>query len=318
MKQIIFLTFFATVIAVSFSATAVDTPVQCPVLAGAAKYSYDPTTNNGPAHWGKLLPDYSTCDDGDSQSPIDLPMPTTTVGLSSGPQPRITTARMAYSAGSFNWALNCVRKGTCGSTTFRGVKYDVLNLHFHSPSEHLLNGHQYPLEAHIVHKSANGEIAVLATLFEYPTESYASHMYTSSRKEVGTNQLVKKVLASMSIAKGKANINLGGIVNPDMGYCSYTGSLTTPPCSEGVTFFMAMHIETVTRRQVAAYRLSAGVGLDGNNRPTMPLNGRDVTCYSAHRHFWKGFYHITAPAPIINTILYTLALSVGLEEIVFA
>ena len=65
-------------------------------------------------------------------------------------------------------------------------------------------------------------------------------------------------------------IPLGSIIEEDMGYCTYVGSLTTPPCSEGVTFMLSQHISFVTKRQVAEYRLTAGVGIDGNNRPIRP------------------------------------------------
>lgn len=279
MNQFLLLSVFLAVATVSLAALTVDAPAACPTLGGSGPYGYDPTTDSGPESWGKLSPDFATCDDGTAQSPIDLPKPETIASLSAGPQPSISTAYMSYSPGSYNWALNCVDQGSCGSTSFANVTYDVLNLHFHSPSEHLLNGKQYPLEAHIVHQSADGGLAVIATMFDYAKTNYASAVYGDVPKEFGTNNLVMKALASMTDAKGTVTANLGSIMYPEVGYCSYVGSLTTPPCSEGVTFFMALHTETVTPRQVAAYRLSAGVGSDGNNRPTMPLNGRSVTCY---------------------------------------
>lgn len=278
MKYCMILALVAAIAAMSRAALTVDAPATCATLGTSGTYGYDPTTDKGPASWGKLSADYTTCGTGSMQSPVDMPRPTIYTDKGTGPQPNISVAHMEYGAGSSNWALTCVNENSCGSMSFGGEMFHVFNLHLHSPSEHLLDGKQYPLEAHLVHVSASGELAVITTMFDYPPmDTYAADVYETVPKEHQTNELVRTVLAN--IDQDTVDVNLGGIVHADEGYCSYVGSLTTPPCSEGVTFFMALHTETVTRRQVAAYRLSAGVGLDGNNRPTMPLNGRKVTAY---------------------------------------
>lgn len=261
------------------AADSVHKRKNCPVYGGDGPYSYDPTSLYGPSHWGDK-PETHTCKDGHHQSPIDFPMPNKTMSMDDGPVPMMAPGRFKLSAGSFNWAANCVEPSTCGHTLFGGKQYFVLGVHFHTPSEHMLDGKRYPLEAHIVHASADGKLAVLATMFDYADkDSYAARVFATVPQESGTSYLLAKLMHKMKLGVEELSLDLRTIVKPKEGYCSYVGSLTTPPCSEGVTFMMAMHTETVTERQVAIYRLSSGLGADGNNRPQMPLNSRKVTCY---------------------------------------
>lgn len=269
----------ALLLTTSLAAESVHSSTNCPVFAGEGSYSYDPTTLYGPSHWGDKGETH-TCSDGIHQSPIDFPMPNKTNTVENGPQPMMVPGPFNLSASSYNWAASCMERGNCGHTILNGKRYDVVNAHFHTPSEHMLNGKRYPLESHIVHASADGSLAVIATLFDYPNmDEYASKVHDVVPKEWGTNQLVSTLLYKIYERSDKFTLDLGSIIKPEEGYCVYVGSLTTPPCSEGVTFMMAMHTETVTERQVAAYRITCGVGADGNNRPVMPLNGRSVTCY---------------------------------------
>lgn len=180
---------------------------------------------------------------------------------------------------SSNWALSCPLK-ECGSTMFKGEVFYHFNTHFHSPSEHTLNGKSFPLEAHFVHASEDGKLAVLATLFDYPSETgYVSTIVKGANKELGVNAYFKEILKGVSEGKNKVLVQTNEVIDAAKGYCSYSGSLTTPPCSEDVTWMMSLNIETVSRRQVHAYFVSAGASFDGNNRPIQPLNGRNITCY---------------------------------------
>lgn len=265
---------------VSFAAETLDAPEGCPVMGQKGSYAYDPTMPNGPQHWGDIEEDFVMCKEGHKQSPIDMPLPSEYKSKSEGPEPMMMKAEYTFSGGSYNWAISCATAGTCGYTMLGGKKFHVVNLHFHSKSEHHLNGYQYPLEAHIVHMSDDGQLAVIATMFNYPDETtYAAKVYAGYPMEYESNRLLARLLSAMEAGAKTVTLNLGMIVRPLKGYCSYVGSLTTPKCSEGVTFFMANHVEMVTKRQVASYKMSAGAGHDGNNRPTMPLNGRTVTCY---------------------------------------
>ena len=247
----------------------------CMVKSYEGTYSYDPTSTNGPEHWGSILGEhYETCGHGHRQSPIDFPNQVVYAPLSAGPQVSMSYANMTPSSGSYNWALNCDH---CEITTFRGKEYKLINLHFHSPSEHRLNGTAYPLEAHMVHIAEDGSLAVIATMFEYIERSYAARVAHAGSVEYGASSILKH--AFKSVSKGSDLIPLGSILDPKKGFCSYVGSLTTPPCTEGVTWFMSENIVSVSKRQVARFRLTAGLGLDGNNRPVQPIEGREVTCF---------------------------------------
>lgn len=276
----LFTTFlYLTLLAVAFAAEDVSAPADCPVKAGHGSYSYDPTSSNGPAHWGTIHGN-EMCGVGKAQSPIDLPTKVTYAPNSLAPVPYHLGGMMALTPNSYNWALNCEKEGTCGSTTFAGKNFSVINIHFHSPSEHILNGTQYPLEAHVVHASLDGQLVVLSTLFQYlPEDSFYSKICAEKPMDCGTNSLLTSIFTNIESKKETFYVNIGSIINRPLGYCAYIGSLTTPPCSEGVTWLVANHVEYVHPRQVDKFLVSAGATYDKNNRPSQPLNGRDIVCY---------------------------------------
>lgn len=250
----------------------------CPVKGIEGAYSYDPTSDNGPADWGKIS-GFETCSSGNRQSPVDFPVGVSYAPLADGPKPMIMAANMTPGSGSYNWALNCPTGSDCGSTMFGGKLFRLINMHFHSPSEHTLGGEQYPLELHMVHIADDGSLAVIATMFKYPDSDYPAQVAEGINVPYGTNGLVKQALNGLDNNRDSIMVHLGSVINAKKGYCVYVGSLTTPPCTEGVTFLMSQNIVSVTERQVAKYRLSAGVGYDGNNRPLQALNERSITCY---------------------------------------
>ena len=250
----------------------------CGVKGAEGLYSYDPTSGSGPSVWGKL-DGFKTCGDGHNQSPIDFPLDVMFAPLSDGPQPAIGMAELELGAVSYNWALNCPEHHDCGETTYKGKTFKLVNLHFHHPSEHRLNGKQFPLESHMVHASEDGELAVLATMYDYAPESYANTVYSHDGKEFGKSKLLNGIMKNLYNGKSKFAVYMGSVLEPEKGYCTYVGSLTTPPCTEGVTFLMSNAVQMVSRRQVAKYALSTGAGFDGNNRPTQPTNDRNITCY---------------------------------------
>lgn len=265
--------------AVSLGAAAGDGPSSCPVKGGSGKYSYDPTSSTGPAMWG-YMEGYEACKDGQIQSPIDFPTECIYKSKLEGPDPNMTGGVMDFSAGVQNWALSCAEGVDCGYTMFGGKKYNVINYHIHAPSEHTLNGKQYPMESHIVHQAEDGSLGVIATMFQYPeNDTYPAIVYEKANVAWGTSSLTKNLIKNIGADKESFRVPLGSIINANKGYCTYTGSLTTPPCSEGVTFMMSMNIPYVTKRQVHDYAVSAGASYDGNNRPLNPINNREITCY---------------------------------------
>lgn len=251
---------------------------ECPVGAklGTQKYDFDTTGKKGPYNWGKIK-GFKDCN-GKKQSPINLSTRRPFRSYSRlGPKPNVfKRASMKFYPSVYNWGMACSGTGTCGTTKWRGVTYDILQIHMHTPAEHTIDGKLYPLESHIVHANKNRtQFLVLGTVYDYADDEGAKPW-----------QKEKPNWGIQSMLKGAANPNknvivqLKSLAKPFKGTCSYFGSLTTPPCTEAVRFFIGISPEKVTRKQVSDYAVISGSGLLGNSRPLMPLNGRNVVCYA--------------------------------------
>lgn len=236
----------------------------CPVIGMPGKYSYDPSTGVGPSDWGDIA-GYETCEDGTSQSPIDI----SSYRRTKDPPPFVSAATSKYvlKSSTENWSLDCKRPGTCGYARFERVKYNVVNLHFHAPSEHTINGSPFALESHIVHMSDDDKILVIATLY-------------SVCKRDHPNPLLEQVLNGICRGADKFRVCPQLALVKSRGFYIYSGSLTTPPCSEGVTFSVQRKISCVTQKQLDKYIITSGATSSGNNRPVQPLNGRTVRLYT--------------------------------------
>lgn len=225
--------------------------VATPVLA--AEWSYEGVT--GPENWGSLDEKYELCAKGLMQSPIDLAAANARADVSvftsyqPGPLTILNnghTVQAHFAAGS---------KMTSGT-----MQFELLQVHFHTPSEEVMHGQQYPMVAHFVHSDDDGNLAVLGVLFEIGA----------------ANAELAKVIAAAPKVRTDAAPVAGVTIDPsrmlpgDLDVYRFQGSLTTPPCSEGVNWHVAK--DTVT---MSAEQLRALGGIMGNNaRPVQPLNGR--------------------------------------------
>lgn len=145
---------------------------------------------------------------------------------------------------------------------FNGVKYNLKQIHFHEPSEHTINGVRYPMVIHLVHKSEDGQILVFAVMAKEGKGSAPfNFLETYLPLKKGETKKVGK------------NFSLPSILPKDKGYYYYVGSLTTPPCSEGVNWIIFKNPITVSKQQVEKMHNSLP---DSNYRPAQPLNGRIV------------------------------------------
>jgi len=149
------------------------------------------------------------------------------------------------------------------SLTIEGKRHELLQFHFHKPSEEKINGRNYPMVAHLVHKNEEGKLAVVAVLFRKGADNpLVQTLWDALPKEKGAPQEVAGV-----------NIDIGKLLPASRGYYNFAGSLTTPPCSEGVNWFV---LKTPVEISEAQLKRFANVYQD-NARPTQPLNGRTVT-----------------------------------------
>jgi carbonic anhydrase len=211
----------------------------------------------GPSHWGDLSPDFVLAKTGRQQSPIDL------VGAVGQKLPPI---EFHYAPAKINLVYNGhtieEKQDQTSFIEVSGTRYQLQQFHFHSPSEHLLEGKHTEMEMHLVHKSADGETAVVAVMIEpgeensgfapvwncLPTEDHSTRQ---SNATVDTDQLLPK----------------------ERGYYRYMGSFTTPPCTEDVLWMVLPAPVTLSRAQIEEFRAI----IHGNNRPVQPLNGRQIS-----------------------------------------
>lgn len=212
---------------------------------------------DGPAEWGKLDSAYATCSTGKTQSPIDIK------GAKAADLPAL---KMDYNA----VPLNIIDNGHTiqvnyapGSTLTVGDHvYTLKQFHFHHPSEEHINGKKYELVAHLVHADTNGNLAVVAILFN----------------KGAANAFLDTVWKNIPSEKEKAmdvpgvTVNVKDLLPSNLGYYTYAGSLTTPPCSEGVTWFVLKTPDTLSAEEVAAFAKHYPM----NARPIQPTYGREI------------------------------------------
>jgi carbonic anhydrase len=200
------------------SANALADAAPGAATSAAPHWSY--AGNTGPQHWGALQPDFKVCQLGLEQTPVDLKGGIKgepgTVALDYKPLPlRILN----------NGHTIQVNADTGCSCAIGDTKYDLLQFHFHHPSEHLLSGKAFDLECHFVHKSSAGALAVVG-VFIKPGEK---------------NDALAPLFDAMPSKEGP-EMKAAGTIDPSAllpksgGYFRYMGSLTTPPCSEGLTW----------------------------------------------------------------------------------
>ncbi|CAA6813405.1 MAG: Carbonic anhydrase (EC [uncultured Thiotrichaceae bacterium] len=212
--------------------------------------------NTGPAHWAQLTPEYGACN-GKNQSPVDL---------TSFTEASLKPLQFQYKAGGNEVVNNGhtvqVNYDVGSSVFIDGVQFNLVQFHFHAPSENHINGMSYPLEAHLVHKDRHGNLAVVAVMF----------------KEGTPNEGLAKVWAQMPQNKGDKNalsppVSVSEILPKNRDHYRFNGSLTTPPCSEGVIWTVMKQPMTASKAQIAQF---AGVLHHANNRPIQATNARTI------------------------------------------
>lgn len=220
-----------------------------------APWSYEGAT--GPDHWGDLSPQYAACKSGAGQSPIDIrnaqhaDLPPIQFDYKRVPLTLINTGhnvQVDYPPGS--------------SITVKGQPYQLAQFHFHYPSEERIDGKQWDMVLHLVHTSANGQVAVVSVLFAAGAANLGlDKIWAAIPKTPGKEQEVVGV-----------EINARDFLPKNKMYYTYQGSLTTPPCTEGVTWMILKTPVTASAQQLKA--LAAIFPPDA--RPLQPLAGRVV------------------------------------------
>ena len=210
----------------------------------------------GPTHWGELDPAYEICSIGKSQSPINISSPI---------KQDLANIVFHYQPSEVNILNNGhtaqINYDTGSSIELDGVLYDVVQFHYHAPSEHEVDGKLFAAEFHIVHKSADEKLAVVSLLLQ---EGFANQAF---------DPFINNLPAETSnVTDAGAKINAMEILPSDHTTYRYSGSLTTPPCSEGVSWLVMTTPVELSPAQMSKLKTL----FEANNRPVQPLNDRPV------------------------------------------
>jgi carbonic anhydrase len=233
------------------------------VITGAAQehqspeHTWDYGVSRGPSHWGELKPEFAPCKNGHRQSPIDI---------RNAQKADLPAIQFDYKPSSLNIIDNGhtieIDYSPGSSISLGGKRYELKQFHFHRPSEEKINGKNFEMVAHLVHADEKGHVVVVAVLLQKGEDNALVHtLWKDLPKEKDKIESDKNV-----------QIDADGLLPPDHGYYTFSGSLTTPPCSEDVTWLVLKHPVSVSAEEIEQfsklYRDDA--------RPTQPLYGRVV------------------------------------------
>lgn len=212
---------------------------------------------NGPAYWGELNSEYSTCSSGKYQSPINLSR------FIDAELPKITFKYLATGNQiENNGHIIEINYKPGSSVKIENHIYELKQTQFHTPGETNINGKPYPMEVHHIHADKNGKLLIIALMFEQGDKNKALHhswMKTLSKKH--TKHLLYK------------NINPVFLLPDSKDYYQFEGSLTMPPCTEGVLWFVMKESLSASKEQIKELRNTIHTN---NNRPLQAINSRSI------------------------------------------
>ncbi|XVE59074.1 hypothetical protein DITRI_Ditri05aG0015700 [Diplodiscus trichospermus] len=233
------------------------------------EFGYSENSEIGPARWGEIHPNWSLCSNGTMQSPIDMSNERVKIvshlgRLKKSYRPTNATLKNSGHDIMVEW------KGDAGAIEINGTEYVLQQCHWHSPSEHTINGRRFDLELHLFHQSTDGKNAVIGI------------MYKIGSPDPFLSSLMDHLTAITNITDGETVV---GVVNPrdikfgSRKYYRYMGSLTTPPCTENVVWSIVREVRTVTREQVRLLRVAVHDASFTNARPLQPINKRSIQLF---------------------------------------
>lgn len=223
----------------------------------APHWSYEGKT--GPAAWGKLEKNFGTCSIGKAQSPIDI---TTAKAGKSNLGPIAFTFKPSSLKIIDNGHTIQVNVDGGNTISIGGQTYELKQFHFHRPSEEKIDGKSYEMVAHMVLQSAEGKLTVVGVLFKRGMENaFIQKIWDHLPNETGRE-----------VSVADAGFNPADLLPAKRSYYNFSGSLTTPPCTEGVSWFVLNTPVEVSRAQYARF----GARYPMNARPTQSINGRPI------------------------------------------
>ncbi|PHR83297.1 MAG: carbonic anhydrase [Colwellia sp.] len=223
-------------------------------LAGDGHWEY--TGKHGTAHWGE---EFALCGNGVNQSPIDISASKTI----EADLPSLVINYQESNAISINNG-HTIQANIKGNSTFTNDAgtFNLLQFHFHAPSENTINGKHFPLEVHFVHADQDSRLAVIGVMFEEGKKNTELEKIWSDMPE--SKQSKEQLINALSAAK---------LLPKEKSYYRFNGSLTTPPCTEGVRWFVLKDTIEASKAQIDKFSKVMGTN---TNRPTQPINARIV------------------------------------------
>ncbi|MDR0636801.1 MAG: carbonic anhydrase family protein [Treponema sp.] len=246
------------------AATHQSTVQAPPVHTEEAKH-WTYTGDTGPEYWHTLDPAYALAKDGKSQSPIDI----VTAELRAPANDTPGQLVLAYKETEFEVENNghTIELAPLTKDNYISVDgaepYVLQQFHFHAPSEHKIDSEPFPMELHLVHKDAQGNLAVIGVMIAQGAENEALKEAFAALPQQLTHE---------GSVKPKVKINVADLFSDTQGVYRYEGSLTTPPCTEGVKWTIAAEAIELSPAQIQAFTSLYA----SNNRPIQALNGREV------------------------------------------
>jgi carbonic anhydrase len=224
--------------------------------AGTAHWGY--SGHEGPENWGSLAPEYALCAKGKNQSPVNLTgmveaeLPPISFSYAPSPLDEIDnghTIKDSFSQGS--------------SITVDGHTYNLLQVHWHTPSENQIKGKSFPMEAHLVHADKDGNLAVISVMYTRGTENHGiAAIWDKMPTKTGA-----------TVKDDTVMINPMDILPANRDYYRFNGSLTTPPCTQGVLWMVMKESVQASEAQIAKFHDTFH---HDTNRPVQPINARLV------------------------------------------
>ncbi|WGE87136.1 carbonic anhydrase family protein [Actinobacillus equuli subsp. haemolyticus] len=212
--------------------------------------------DSSPSHWGTIDESFKLCQIGKNQSPVDLSQ-----AIASTKQHLTLSSSLSgeYQIENNGHTLQATPTQAVSPIQLDNKQFILKQFHFHTPSEHTFKRKHFPIEAHFVHQSAQGELAVLAVMFKQGEENPA------------LTPLITKILANGESTKNV--LNPQQLLPKSQEYFRLNGSLTTPPCSEGVNWVVFKTPLDASKAQIDSMKKIIG---QENNRPVQPINSRIV------------------------------------------
>jgi len=237
--------------------------VSCP------EWSYNETLGNGPSNWGNLCPEYANCSLSQVQSPINLKHNREICGHVHDLEFNYSNI-YDFSFVNRDFTVEAIHFDSTHAIFFHSNHYILQRIHFHAPAEHLIDGVQYPLEAHYVHSNENGALAVLTFLF-----NSCPHAVAESVLSTLVDYLPR--ISNPGSSTTVPMLDLSHLAVDDSGFYHYVGSTTTPPCVQNVDFIISKKAILIEPDIIEVFE-----NVLDNARPLQQLNGRVVELYLGH------------------------------------